>query len=188
VRPRGRTLLGTASTTRKGWIASSFDALQRGHFGIRSHDPQEVRAIQRRLPTIASPIAERRASRARLVVPAWGCSSAGRAAALQAVGRGFESLHLHCEPCQIFGTRERCIERCDGVPIAPEGPRASHRSLLTREPRGAPTRSPISGTRQPQTITLDHPRGAGPDQGTSCRRPPVFWPRSERCRAVDAPL
>src|SRR5580700_1452499 len=27
-----------------------------------------------------------------------GCSSAGRAAALQAVGRGFESLHLHFRP------------------------------------------------------------------------------------------
>ena len=25
----------------------------------------------------------------------WGCSSAGRAAALQAVGSGFESCHLH---------------------------------------------------------------------------------------------
>ena len=27
--------------------------------------------------------------------PVWGCSSAGRAPALQAGGQGFESLHLH---------------------------------------------------------------------------------------------
>ena len=27
--------------------------------------------------------------------PLWGCSSAGRAPALQAGGQGFESLHLH---------------------------------------------------------------------------------------------
>ena len=26
----------------------------------------------------------------------WGCSSVGRAPALQAGGQGFESLHLHC--------------------------------------------------------------------------------------------
>ena len=31
--------------------------------------------------------------------PIWGCSSAGRAPALQAGGQGFDSLHLH----QIFG-------------------------------------------------------------------------------------
>ena len=31
---------------------------------------------------------------ARLI---WGCSSVGRAPALQAGGQGFESLHLHCE-------------------------------------------------------------------------------------------
>ena len=36
----------------------------------------------------------------------WGCSSAGRAPALQAGGQGFESLHLHqqskIEPCVRF--------------------------------------------------------------------------------------
>ena len=32
----------------------------------------------------------------RWVPELWGCSSVGRAPALQAGGRGFESLHLHC--------------------------------------------------------------------------------------------
>ena len=31
----------------------------------------------------------------RIQIPVWGCSSAGRAPALQAGGQGFESLHLH---------------------------------------------------------------------------------------------
>src|SRR5271155_848781 len=33
---------------------------------------------------------------ALVVPPSWGCSSSGRAPALQAGGRGFESLLLHC--------------------------------------------------------------------------------------------
>ena len=43
-------------------------------------------------PTMVVPHAESRIRRSRLLR---GCSSDGRAAALQAVGRGFESLHLH---------------------------------------------------------------------------------------------
>ena len=37
----------------------------------------------------------------------WGCSSAGRAPALQAGGHGFESHHLHHE---IWNTGKRTIE------------------------------------------------------------------------------
>ena len=33
----------------------------------------------------------------RRVPTLWGCSSVGRAPALQAGGQGFESPHLHCE-------------------------------------------------------------------------------------------
>ena len=37
----------------------------------------------------------------------WGCSSVGRAPALQAGGQGFESLHLHC----VCSTHSRCEPR-----------------------------------------------------------------------------
>ena len=37
----------------------------------------------------------------------WGCSSVGRAPALQAGGQGFESLHLHC----VYSTHSRCEHR-----------------------------------------------------------------------------
>ena len=40
-------------------------------------------------------------------VPTWGCSSVGRAPALQAGGRGFESLHLHQQS-------ERVVNRAGG--------------------------------------------------------------------------
>ena len=45
---------------------------------------------------------------ARLI---WGCSSVGRAPALQAGGQEFESLHLHVsyEPCQIHIETDRQI-------------------------------------------------------------------------------
>lgn len=36
-----------------------------------------------------------RTVRVRLSTPVWGCSSVGRASALQAEGRGFEACHLH---------------------------------------------------------------------------------------------
>ena len=42
----------------------------------------------------------------------WGCSSVGRAPALQAGGQGFESLHLHC----VYSTHSRCEPRKHKLP------------------------------------------------------------------------
>ena len=39
----------------------------------------------------------------------WGCSSVGRAPALQAGGREFESLHLHC---QRISLAQMYLENC----------------------------------------------------------------------------
>ena len=39
--------------------------------------------------------------------PIWGCSSAGRAPALQAGGQGFDSLHLHQPTVSAAKARER---------------------------------------------------------------------------------
>jgi hypothetical protein len=78
VRPRGRTLpaLVVSPATDHGRVHSG------------------ALAGSSRRPTMVPPTRSRGVRRSRLLR---GCSSAGRAAALQAVGRGFESLHLHWE-------------------------------------------------------------------------------------------
>ena len=42
----------------------------------------------------------------------WGCSSAGRAPALQAGGRQFDSVHLHQLHWRQFAPTDRCNENC----------------------------------------------------------------------------
>ncbi len=44
------------------------------------------------------------------LAPLWGCSSAGRAPALQAGGRGFESHHLHSSSAFEVGHVEDVVE------------------------------------------------------------------------------
>ena len=48
----------------------------------------------------------------------WGCSSAGRAPALQAGGQGFDSLHLHQPTVSAAKARRAFVE---GFNISPDG-------------------------------------------------------------------
>ena len=42
----------------------------------------------------------------------WGCSSVGRAPALQAGGQEFESLHLHCRRTYLSLMAQMYLENC----------------------------------------------------------------------------
>ena len=54
----------------------------------------------------------------RSLKPLWGCSSAGRAPALQAGGQGFDSLHLHQRQCRTRSPREESKERKEAPAFA----------------------------------------------------------------------
>ena len=49
-----------------------------------------------------------------MIIPVWGFSSAGRAPALQAGGRGFESLKLH----QTGDKLEKPSQKCGGFSVS----------------------------------------------------------------------
>ena len=66
--------------------------------------PSRTRRLRRKRPMV---LCWRRHGRAGGCQIQWGCSSVGRAPALQAGGQGFESLHLHC----VYSTHLRCEPR-----------------------------------------------------------------------------
>ena len=60
----------------------------------------------------------------------WGCSSVGRAPALQAGGQGFESLHLHCVCTMHFAAK--LLSRVQTIPLYLEN-RILNQTILSIE-------------------------------------------------------